>query len=319
MDAHIDHDLIDSTDSRRSDIHLAFPLFTQHQYETTIGGMGFEVGVLRSFPLELQKRLTAAILSYAGGLNSIDYTLKTYVNRPDYPNYELENERRVDLKIMAQCVGEIKALVEAVKQSIIERGDPELSIGIAIGNYTLLRIPFSLECAFAEANKGALYEAVVIARMILEQIAWIGAISAADDAKKVKRVSVTAAITDMKKHAPMAGKLYGWMSGHAHWTFKAHVKAFEFSGPIAKTRLADSAFKATAYAMLILLTAVVIQTLKTIRSADLHAERLEAFRKSNRLAEKFDAANLIGKIGRVDGAEADLVDLYEILNGRFHG
>jgi hypothetical protein len=43
--------------------------------------------------------------------------------------------------------------------------------GQVIAEWTFLRVPFSVRFLVSCANKGVLYESVVIARMVLEQIA----------------------------------------------------------------------------------------------------------------------------------------------------
>jgi hypothetical protein len=308
-------DSVENVNTLHSPIQLAFPIFGARMFETEIGSYGCEIGILKSYPSELRMRLTAAILSYAGGLSSMDYALKRYVNVPDFPNYDLENENRIDSKIMSRCLSELECHFDLMSKSVDEKTDPEQSIGAVIGYSTLVRVPFSMERAFAEANRGALYEAVVISRMILEQLAWICAVSSIHTADEVKRVKVTSSVTSLKKIVPMSGRLYGWLSGHAHWSFDAHIKAFDFSGDIAKTRLADSSFKATAYGMLILLTSVICQVLRILRSEDLRADRLAEARMKKYLIDEFNDRDLLMQVGRVDGVERDLVDLYKILNG----
>lgn len=140
----------------------------------------------------------------------------------------------------------------------------EPTVGEWIGDLTLIRVDYSFRRAFAEADKGALFEAVAIARMILEQLAWVYVIRRVDDAKQIQKTQTTKCLGTAAAKFRTIGRLYGWMSDHVHWGYNAHVKVITAKDGFSGAWLATPDFKATAYAMLIALTAIVFELVITL-------------------------------------------------------
>lgn len=229
----------------RSPIEKMFPIFSSKEYESTLNQTAYPVGVDDDYPAELRERLSAAAVSYQVQLKSIDYTLKKYLQ--PYEEDPL-GSFRVDRRIRMACLVRANALrlgLAECRRNI----DDDSTIGEYLSDVSFHRVTYSIQRAFAEADKGALYESVVIVRMALEQVCWGLAIRSSNDPLEIRGTSATKSVTPVAKKYSNVGRLNGWLSDHAHWSYDAHIKAaFEEAGAIM---FASSPFKACAYAALI--------------------------------------------------------------------
>lgn len=224
-----------------------FPLFSNHEFEANLN-QTWPIGIDLDHPEELLNRLSAASLSVFLGNKSTDYVQKKY--KIEY-EFDPGGDVRRDRLIRGESLGSVESIVSGLR-SHRESLDEESSIGDYLSDITIGRIPFSLGRAFAEADKGALYEAIVIARMIVEQLCWSLKIRGVNDAEKIKATSATKSITPISKKYPTIGRLNGWLSKHAHWGYDAHIKA-AFDKP-GFTVMASCRFKACAYVALAMLS-----------------------------------------------------------------
>ncbi len=196
-----------------------FPIFSYEEYDFEFERMSFPVGLKSTYPEEFIRRIAAARVSYHAGNRSIDYTYKQYLKDKSYP---VNDGSRLDLRI-SRAIEHRMALLGELIDRMSEQG-PKTD-GQFIAEWTFLRIPFSIKFLLTCSNRGAFFESIAIARMILEQIAWAAKIDRYTDIVTISGTSETKAIGSLDRVCPVAGRVYGWLSLHAHWAYKDHVKA----------------------------------------------------------------------------------------------
>ena len=225
-------------------VGLWFPLFTPEDFEADLNQGFWPIGINLDYPVELREKLTAASVAVALQYKSIDYVQKKYGGQYDY---DPGGAYRRDRDIRTKSIGLLTSITDGIqvfRSNIPDEG----TIGEHLSDMTFGRIPYSLSRAFAEADKGAIFESTVIARMIIEQLCWALKIRGSDDPDEISSTSATKSITQIAKCFPTLGRLYGWLSKHAHWSFDAHIKAaFDSPGMIM---MASSQFKSCAYVVL---------------------------------------------------------------------
>lgn len=241
----------------RESIDKTFPISAPNEYETVLNQSQFPIGIDHHYPVELRERLTAATISYLLQNKSIDYTRKRYLGDLSYekdPGGELREDRRIRTACLSFVNAQISGLVR-FREGVSE----DATMGEFLSDATLIRIPYSLERAFAEGDKGALFEALVITRMSLEQLCWAINIRHLKKPDEIKNTSVTKSITKVSKKYPKAGRLNGWLSNHAHWGYDAHVKTIvDVPGQVMKS---SSLFKGCAYIALIVFSDLFVKVM----------------------------------------------------------
>jgi hypothetical protein len=159
---------------------------------------------------ELKKRILGAIKSYYGNLTSIDYTIKRYGTHWEFPN---ATEKQQFVVSALKCVDEkVTALVTMIMDG---RPRPE-SAGLLAAEMALVRLKSSFRSALILISQAHAFEAAAIVRLALEQVAWAYAVRSCADEQEILRVRPTTSISDLKRLAPIAGRLYGVLSVRAH-------------------------------------------------------------------------------------------------------
>jgi hypothetical protein len=217
---------------------------------------------------------------------------------------------RLDRDFRRLCLAQVERIGEALS------GYPPLlgrqpTVGEWIGDLTLTRVQYSFRRAFAEADKGALFESVAIARMILEQLAWIYVVRPLSDVDKIRNTKTTKCIGRLSDQFSDVGKLYGWMSDHVHWDYRAHIKVITHNGDLSGAWSATSEFKAIAYAMLIALTFFVFDVFSVIMNS--YTELSETEELPTWLAKDldFDPCVMVGQI--LSGGSLDIQTILNIV------
>jgi hypothetical protein len=216
------------------------PLFQHRDFEALLNQAGWEVGVDNDYPAEFRRRLSAASVSYHLRNKSIDYTLKRYLSDV---TYDESPQNRLDKRI----AWFITSRLDALNGRLIELSERSAApSGEVISEWTFLRVPFSFRFILTCAQRGALFEALAIIRMTLEQIAWALEIRPLTGHDKIQSTSATQSIRSLRRVHSSTGRFYRWLSAHAHWAYDAHVKALDISAEAIGIRLANSLFKAQA-------------------------------------------------------------------------
>jgi hypothetical protein len=255
--------------------------------------------------------ISAAAITYQLQNNSIDHVRKTYLKDLSYVEDEGGNIR-FDRPCRRSCADVNSAANRFLKTypNLLGRRP---SMGEWIGDLTLIRVGYSFERAFAEADKGALFESVAISRMILEQICWAYSIRTLDKVEHIRRKSATRSVGEVSRVFLIAGRFYGWLSDHAHWAYSAHVKAITFKDEYSGAMFASSLFKAIAYAMLLVLCEVYLRVFDSI-SNNYQSKELSSVRKEWSIAARqFKPEAGVEKIARLSDSSPDVLSLLRIL------
>ncbi|HEV7255169.1 MAG TPA: hypothetical protein VGN97_18945 [Mesorhizobium sp.] len=301
-----------------SEVSAAFPLYMRDELEVAVNRMGYVIGVNKSYPARLREMVSAAAITYQLQNASIDHVRRTYLKNLSYEE-DPGGQQRLDRPYKRACIELFSASVDFLKQyPPVLRREPLL--GEWIGDLTIIRCSYSFERAFAEADKGALYECVAIARMILEQISWVLCVRLLDDVDVIASKRATKSVGEAARQFPFLGRLYGWMSEHAHWAYGAHLKAITHDEDRAGAMLASSEFKAIAYAMLIVLTEAYRKVVNSLIMMHRTRDLTDSRRVWSVAASKFRPLPMVKEIARLSEGNADVFSLLKMLqDGPRHG
>lgn len=246
-----------------SQLSVQMPLFLYEDFDFTFPNAPWLIGLKNTYPAELKRRIATAFVSLQLGLKSLDHTYKRYLSEVDYPEPEHE---RLDFRIADELKVHMDRFASLLWRVSCLNNKTE---GDIIAEWSLLRVPFSMNVLVSCAHKGALFESVAIARTMLEQIAWSFHISTLHDFDEIMNISATKSVTPLGKKFPEAGKFYGWLSSHAHWTYKGHIKSFQFHEQRLVHLFASSEFKAKSFAACLLLSVIAFRVYFYLKKADI--------------------------------------------------
>ena len=224
------------------------PLFQLRDFDILLN-QSWPVGVDSNYPSELRIRLSAATISYQMGNKSVDHVIKHYLN--DH-TYEETPRDRLDKRIASSLKEELGTLDKILG----DLAPADSVLGCMVSKWTFMRLPFSFDFAITCAQRGALFECLAIVRMILEQVAWSLDIRLLDEVDAIQSRQAQQSIRAINALHPAAGRFYRWLSAHAHWTYGAHIKAFESGSGTIGMRLANPLYKAQALAAIVVLFAI---------------------------------------------------------------
>jgi hypothetical protein len=243
-------------DEKRDTPHKHFPIYPSKDYDMDFPNMQNSIGIMSTAPHELIKRVVAAAISYQARNSSIDYTYKRYLRDK---RYNTNDGSRLDLRI-SRAIDLHGQLFSALLFHITTLKGKTL--GNIVCEWTLMRVPHSINQLVALAHRGNLYECCAIGRMVLEQIAWAAKI---DDVIMIHGTRAESSIGSLKKLVPCSGTLYGWLSSHTHWRHDGHMKAMGFEKEGLSTTLQSCRFKAISLTVALLLLSIATVTLSLLR------------------------------------------------------
>lgn len=218
-----------------------FPLFKAAAYDFDFVSNPSIVGLRNTDPLGLKRKIAAILVSDFLGLKSIDYAFKRYTKDQPYPAGDPE---RLDLRIERFIIDATSTFEAQLFAFSCELPDAPSQTQLAA--FALGRLKFSSHFMILCAHAGAMLETASIARMLLEKLAWSYCVSKQPDEFDVYEISATKCIRGLKEINPCAGRFYGWLSEHVHWSPETHLKSINFSGDKPLYVLASSFFKAKA-------------------------------------------------------------------------
>lgn len=179
------------------------------------GDSRFAVAFPVDMPEEFKRRVFAAGKSYVAGLSSVDYTLRRYGQGWQFPPTETESDRVV-LKL-CRLVRSTAGYVIDYLGRIPEKPDIASIFACTAAIY---RLRSTFRGAVLCIRNGLHFEAVTLARLILEQIAWMSSIHRmTGDADAFTRVNPQACIGSLKALIPESGRIYGELREASHLHF----------------------------------------------------------------------------------------------------
>jgi hypothetical protein len=153
-------------DADKSDWTEEFQIQSEVDLDFVIGQKyGWPVGMQRNSPSEFRRRVLAAMLSYGLQLNSIDYTLKRYVDSDLYDVDDISLGETVSDYLRSAC-----RILREELTSLHTQGD--LPFGVLGAELTLYRLPHLLDTVRMMSNRGLLLEVLPLLRLSLEMTAW---------------------------------------------------------------------------------------------------------------------------------------------------
>ena len=173
-------------------LNSAFPLFHVTAYDFFYKNSPWLVGLQSTNSTAVKKKIAAVIISEFTGLKSLDNILRTYLKDTTYPNGDKD---RLDLRVDAfitKRISNFDTQIFALSFQQFNSSNPAFSL------FPFGRAKFTTELLMCCAHKGALFEFVAIARMMLEQIAWAFELSKSLDDDAVRNVSATRSISQLR-------------------------------------------------------------------------------------------------------------------------
>lgn len=167
----------------------------------------------------VRENVRAALVASTLGLTSIDYAKRQYCAK--------EAESRADDPLVQAYVAAYKltkSYITSMRSKLRTGGRPEPSSGVFTAAVVLERLPASFLSAHFLYRTGHRFEGHAVARLILEQIAWAYAAHSKQSVDDIEAIKATAAISDLKRFAPEAGRLYGFLNEKTHINYASHLE-----------------------------------------------------------------------------------------------
>ncbi|KAF0210126.1 MAG: hypothetical protein FD139_2723 [Methylocystaceae bacterium] len=233
------------------------PIFTTDLFEYSLADQGINIGFGAGIPPRLEKKVKAAAITYKLGNKSVDYVLKNYFR--DEADEDMEERADVEVNKYVEMSA---AVFEDIVSNIADKAD---SLGSILCEMTLVRICYSLKVALFTANVGALFETCVLARMILEQLSWGISVDGIAEEQSVVTKRAQGSLSSLRKIYPTAGRIYGYLSNHAHWSYPEHTKSIFSDGGKWTVLKANSDSKAQSLLLVLLVVDVIDAVLESLR------------------------------------------------------
>jgi len=159
----------------------------------------------------------SAVVASTLRLSSLDYARRRYVNEQEEDSSEKDrHDAYVEVyqaakRYMAQSI-----------EKLTTNGRPEPTVGVFGASLVLERLKTSFFSAHFLYQMGHKYEGHAIARLILEQIAWAFCAYQLGDIDAIEAIETTRSVKALRRFAPVAGPLYGFLSGKTHIDYSSH-------------------------------------------------------------------------------------------------
>lgn len=153
-------------------------------------------------------------------LSSVDDARRRYVGTGGQPTEAAAHRNYV------QSYKAARAHIDECVRQMTTNTRNELGIGTFAASIALERLRSGFLAAHVLYRLGLNLEGDVVARQVLEQIAWALTASEVVDREKLNAVESSKSIAKLKKLVPEAGRLYGLLSKSAHASYEQHLSAF---------------------------------------------------------------------------------------------
>lgn len=265
--------------------------------------IGYPVGTIRSSPAEFRRRVLAAAVSYQLQLNSIDYTLKRYVEPDQYENDDswLGDEASDCLRDSS------RKLMEQLRSLHTEQP----TFGMFGAEITLYRLPHSLDVARMLSNRGLLLEVLPVLRLCVEMLAWSSVAFHQKDENEVVALQAQSCISKLKTTYKTAGRIYGYLSRFSHWGHDIHGQFLHVSPQQVAVLNASVRYRAMALALCFVILDVFVEVVRA-----LYLERgnalVEAIQEVLDVSAARTTSRMIASIAEMTGLP-DLVEIQSLL------
>lgn len=199
-----------------------------------IGDHRFTLGVPRDSTEEFRRYVFAAAKTVMMGNRSVDHVLRSYRDHWTFPDTSGSGGALVRAMNRA-TKGQVREA--ATRISALDAPDGATP-GLAAAQAALLRLQASFRGAVLMCRLGLRFEAVVIARLILEQIAWAYAVHGFKDLAFFD-VLPTKCVSVLKAIWPDVGRLYGQLTDVAHIVPEVSTEYVLFTGTESEVVIAS--------------------------------------------------------------------------------
>lgn len=168
------------------------------------------------FGSELRDNLAAGVIASAHRFGSIDYVRRRYIEGRAQSE---DGEYRLCVQIFRLCEDYLERVNSNFKPS------SETRLGVFAASVALDRMRYSFSAVHILYSLGLNFEGDSVSRHILEQVAWAVSASSIDDENKLAKLK-SHHMRELKKIAPQAGVLYGYLSKNVHAGIDQHRQDF---------------------------------------------------------------------------------------------
>lgn len=197
------------------DVYWNFDIGNYKIYGTTLDIRGPLFALSPYASLKTKRNLMAASKAISMGIESIDYVLRRYGCWNFNDDIDVQREQLV--KIITDLKNELSRF--ALKWSSY-KSNCESSLGLVAADAALTRCQGAFWSIFCLTGRGYYVESMILARHIIEQVAWATSIYKMTDIKDIEKKQPQECIGSLKKVYPPAeevvGRLYGKLSSFAH-------------------------------------------------------------------------------------------------------
>jgi hypothetical protein len=195
-----------------------------------------DVAVRHSASAEFVRNIRAAHVASLMGVSSVDRIRKKYAK--EFAQAASTQDADGPLRSYIDAYHAGKSHVFQMLCKLRTDGRPDPTAGQLTASVALQRLSGSFFSAHLLYRLGHRHEGHAVSRLILEQIAWAYAVHSLADIEQIARVVTTRSISSLRKFAPEAGRLYGFLSEKTHIDFSVHddfVRVIEGRGAILYT------------------------------------------------------------------------------------
>jgi hypothetical protein len=177
-----------------------------------VGNHLYKIGIPYKYPRRLKEKLLAGLVSESLGLKTLERSYK------DVKEEEIEFDNGEEFNWKYDKIRKIKNASHDIADLIRVGPGVTLPFNMFLALATLLRLPASFSSIRYLIMNGFYFETYSILRLAFEQLAYANKLSTVPE-EKVKEIIPTMCINELKKHFPMAGKVYGHLSEVTHIPF----------------------------------------------------------------------------------------------------
>lgn len=222
----------------KSNVSERFAVTPWTDLDWDVGGEGL-VGLNLAADVDLQRDILTVLVARRLGNRSIDYTKKVYTR-----TFEGQEDRDTAIK---ELWATQRTAYDRFYHAIPTRNDAP--IGIFAFDLALVRARPTVDLLLYSARRGMLIESCLLARSLLEQLAYAVAVWGLDDDDPIFSTQPQTVIRELGKIYPGARKAYGVLSELSHYNPREHHQFIGTDEPVVIQR--SWKFKAVALAWLL--------------------------------------------------------------------
>jgi hypothetical protein len=190
----------------------------------------FSVASSYDCPRDRQHQLRAVVLAEAFGEDSVDAVHEEFV----IPYEDQIPELPAELQPIVAGTRAAKEFVRSAIGRVLAIKDKPDHPGLFGAGAALLRLPMTFRLATLAVRNGFHFETAILARMIVEQLAWAVSVHQ-HSGDAMFAIEPQKCISRLKEYFPDAGRLYGSLSEGGHLVPQRTLRYIEFANTTEPT------------------------------------------------------------------------------------